>query len=58
MTNIDTKRLRELLGKEPIGAELYGTDKFGRILVHLPGINETLLAEGLAKPYDGRGPRP
>lgn len=53
-----TKRLRELLGKEPVAAELYGVDKYHRTLIYLPGINETLLAEGLAKPYDGRGPRP
>lgn len=56
-------RIRELVGTAPITATLHGLDKFGRRLVTLyspdgTNINGQLILEGLAAPYDGRGPRP
>lgn len=47
-------RCMELL---PIGAQIeidtHKQDKYGRWLVDIPLVRETLIAEGLAKPYDG-----
>lgn len=41
----------------PLGSRLEVTthkqDKYGRWLVDIPLVRETLIAEGLAKPYDG-----
>lgn len=54
-------RCMELL---PIGAQVtvrtYKQDKYGRWLVNIPIIRETLIAEGLAKPFmtDNLPPEP
>ena len=55
--------LASILPDYPTEANLLGKEKFGRVLVMLADergrdVGEQLIARGLAKPWDGKGPKP
>jgi micrococcal nuclease len=56
------KVVRALPGWDPRGRDRWPRDGFGRriAVIELDGVSlgDTLLAEGLARPYSGNGPRP